>query len=154
MVAYLGYWQVRRGDAMFPLDVQRTSWGHEPWWPWRTLVEGARQGTRGVAAYPAGLHQVEFLLVAIILVLTVWVVWRAPRSYAVWTVASLLLPLSTPIPSRVLLSVPRYALVVFPLAWGAAVLSERFKAHTLVIAVSSGLLALLTVLHTLGYPFF
>jgi hypothetical protein len=153
LVAYLAYWEVRRGDALFPLRVQRTSWGHEPWWPWRTLAEGVRQA-RFLGEYPNGHFQLDVLLVGFALGLAVWVLWRTPLSYSVWTVASMLVPLSTPIPNRVLLSDPRYFLVLFPLTWALVHLAERLRAHVAVVAVSSGLLTLLTVLHVTDHPVF
>lgn len=152
LLAYLGYWQLRRDDALFPLRVQRTAWQHEPEWPWRTLTEGFRQGTAAIGTFGGDQYpQVELLLTASALVLAVWVVWRTPLPYWSWGVLSMLLPLSTPIPDKVLLSVPRYFLVVFPLVWALVRFADRFRAHSAVVGVSSALLALFTVLHVTGY---
>lgn len=154
LLAYLAYWEDRTGDALLPLRVQQTSWGHELWWPWRTLLEGYRQGKEVIGQFAGGYPQVELLLVVVALILAVWVVWRAPLPYWSWSVGSLLIPLSTPIPDKALLSVPRYFLVVFPLLWGLVRCADRLRAHVAVVAISSGLLALFTVLYVTGYEIY
>jgi Mannosyltransferase (PIG-V) len=151
LLAYMGYWWVRRADALLPLRVQADGWGHEPWWPWRTMLEGYRQATERIAEYPHGYWQADFLIVVGALVLVVVALRTLPVAYSAWTLVSMLLPLSTPIPRHVMLSTPRYFLVLFPLAWVLARLADRWNAHLAVVGVSSGLMALLAVLHLTGH---
>lgn len=151
LLAYLLYWQLRAGDALLPLREQQTSWGHQLTWPWDSVIDGLRSATSLVGVPNQGIRQVELLVTLASLALLIWLVMRAPAAFSAWTFAMLLFPLSTPIPGFTLLSTPRYFAVVFPLAWGAAWLSERFSLHSAIVGITSALLALLTVLFSLGY---
>jgi hypothetical protein len=102
----------------------------------------------------SGYPLLEFLLVLVALAGAAWVLRRATASYGVWTLANLLVPLSTPIATRVLQSAPRYLVVVFPLTWGLVHLADRFRLHTAVVAVSSGLLMLCLALFVNRYWLF
>lgn len=151
LLAYLGWWELRAGDGLFPIRLQETHWAHVRAWPWTTLWTGVRQGTTGIAEFSNGYPQLDLVLVAVALAGTVWALRRLPPSYGLWTLASVLLPLVTPTPFRVLISAPRYFVVVFPLTWAIARFAERFRAHDLVVAASAGLLGLLAVLHVTNY---
>ncbi len=142
LLAYLGWWELRAGDGLFPIRLQETHWAHVRAWPWTTLWTGVRQGTTGIAEFSNGYPQLDLVLVAVALAGTVWALRRLPPSYGLWTLASVLLPLVTPTPFRVLISAPRYFVVVFPLTWAIARFAERFRAHDLVVAASAGLLGL------------
>lgn len=151
LVAYLGFWELRAGDGLFPIRLQETHWQHVRAWPWSTLWTGIEQGTTRIAEFSSGYPQLDLVLVGVALAGTVWALRALPPSYSLWTLASVLLPLMTPTPFRVLISAPRYFLVVFPLTWAVARFAERFRAHDLVVAASAGLLGLLAVLHVTNY---
>jgi hypothetical protein len=153
LLAYLGYWQLRTGNGLLVLQVQRTNWGHQPTLPWRTLREGLRRGTTGFGVPESGIAQIELLVTLVTLALLVWVIARTPAPYALWSLVMVAFPLSTAIPGLELEASPRYFLVVFPLAWGMARFSDRFRAHTAIVGVSAGLLAVLTVFFAGGYRF-
>jgi len=58
--------------------------------------------------------------------MTVGVLRRLPLAYGAYVIAALALPLSYPVTPQPLMSIPRYLLVLFPLAmWLAAWLAER-----------------------------
>lgn len=117
---YLGWWQWRYTQFWAPLDAQRG---------WR----------------PAGVHQpievlvgsvqyawryqtwwlLDLLVVAIAFAGVVLAARRVPLPYTVYAAASLLLPMLLPLPSRPLLSLPRFAAVVFPASWGWALAAAR-----------------------------
>jgi Mannosyltransferase (PIG-V) len=68
---------------------------------------------------------------------------RLPLAYGVYVIAALALPLSDPVRSEPLQSVPRFMVVLFPLGiWLAAWLAERPRAQRPVVVFSAALMAL------------
>jgi hypothetical protein len=65
------------------------------------------------------------LVVGLAVLGVVLAVRRAPLGTTVYAAASLLLPLMFPLADRPLMSMPRFAAVLFPVAWGFALVSER-----------------------------
>jgi hypothetical protein len=117
---YFGWWQWRHGDFWAPLDAQAG---------WRP--DGVHQPIDVVvrAAQYAWRYQtwwlIDLLVVAIAVIGVVLAARRIPLTYTVYAALSLLLPLLLPLPSRPLLSMPRFAAVVFPVSWGWAIGAER-----------------------------
>jgi hypothetical protein len=154
LVAYLAFWRALSGDALAPLHQQAT-WQREASFPLATVVEGTREAFRFVGLYPGGYHLVDWLIVAPALVAAGWVVVRTRPVYTAYTWASLLAPLAFVFPLRPFMSLPRFLLPVFPLLWAGAVWGLRRRGvHEAVVAVSAGLLALLTVLFVNWYFIF
>jgi hypothetical protein len=78
---------------------------------------------------------------AFVVVATVGALRRLPLAYGAWALVALAAPLSHPNDVQPLLSLPRFALVLFPLhMWVATVASPRW------LMVSAGLLGVLTAL--------
>ncbi len=72
----------------------------------------------------------------------VGVVRRLPAAYGVYVVAALLLPLSDPVRSEPLQSLPRFIVVLFPLGiWLAVWLAEHPRARRPVLTASGALMA-------------
>jgi Mannosyltransferase (PIG-V) len=154
VAAYLVFWQAVSGDALAPLH-QQANWQRESSFPLTTVVRGTREAFRFVGLYPGGYHLLDWLIVVPALVAGVWVVGRARPMYTAYTWASLLAPLSFIFPLRPFMSLPRFLLPVFPLLWAGAVWGLRRRGvHEAVVAVSAGLLALLTVLFVNWYYVF
>lgn len=151
--AYALYWSARDSWRR-PLDVQGATWSRERAWPWQTLADGAREGTRWFGAYAGGYHTVDLLLVVVALVAAGWVTLRMRATWAVWCWVSLLLPLTLPFDGRPFLSMPRFVVVVFPLFWALAALAERWRAHDAVVAASACGLGLLSILYVNWYFIF
>lgn len=77
-----------------------------------------------------------FLLAAIAAVIGVF--RRLPLAYGVYVMAALALPLSYPVSSEPLMSLPRFLLVLFPLAiWFGAWLSEHPRAQRPALVLSA-----------------
>ena len=152
--AYLLWWEAFAGDWRRPLDVQGATWSRERSWPWETLAAGVREGTRYFGAYAGGYHTVDLVLVLVALAAGVWVALRTRATYAVWFWASLVFPLTVAFGGRPFLSVPRFLVVVFPLFWALAALSERWRVHDAVVAASACGLGLLSVLYVNWYFIF
>jgi len=139
LAAYAVYWLARTGSPIAPLDAQR-GWQREWAWPWATLWHAVDLAWRYQSYW---LIDLIVVLAVLVPVLTGWR-WLAP-SYAVYAAASLLLPLCQPFPSRPLMSMPRFVLVVFPALW---VLARSRLPEPLVLCFSAGSFVLLGLLFT------
>ena len=143
-LAYLAYWQVRFQEFWRPLEVQRNWRPAGTTWPttsvWHAMEDAWRYQTWWL---------MDLVVVAVAVAGVVAAARRVPAAYSVYAGASLVLPLLFPLGDRPLLSVPRFAIVVFPVAWGYAVVTERRpNAATAVLAgftAGYGLLALLFI---------
>lgn len=153
-VAYLAYWQASAGDALAPIR-QQENWQREGSFPLATLFRGTVEAFRFVGQYPGGYHLVDWLVAVPAVLAVIWVTVRARPVFAAYAVISVAAPLSYVFLPRPFMSVPRFLLVVFPILWPWAVLGlKRRGVHEAVVAVSSGLLALLTVLFVNWYYVF
>jgi mannosyltransferase PIG-V len=111
-LSWFAWWGVVHHNWLAPLDAQR-NWGREVQPPWVSL---------GHAVEFAWKYQSYWLLdVAIVSLAIGGLALALPAlrpSEAVYGAFSLLLPLLDPFADRPLLSVPRFAVVVFPALWG------------------------------------
>jgi hypothetical protein len=150
-LTYLGFWQGFGGDALAPLHQQAT-WQREGTFPLTTLVSGTREAFRWIGTYPGGYHLFDWLLVVPALAAAVWVTVRTRPTFAVYTWASLIAPLSLVFPPRPFMSIARFILAAFPLFWAAAVWAgRRAGVHEAVVAVSAAGLGVMTVLFVNWY---
>jgi hypothetical protein len=153
-IAYLAYWQGLAGDPLAPLHQQAT-WQREAFFPVATIVSGTEEAFRWIGLYPGGYHLLDWLVVVPALVAGVWVAMRARRTFAVYTWASLLAPLSLVFAPRPFMSLPRFLLAVFPLFWAAAVWAGRRRGvHETVVGVSAAGLGVMTFLFVNWYYVF
>jgi hypothetical protein len=111
-LSWFAWWGAAHGNWLAPLDAQ-AGWGRELQLPWVSL---------GHAVEFAWTYQSYWLLDLLLVSLAVGglaIALPALRpSEAVYGALSLLLPLVDPFADRPLLSVPRFAVVVFPALWG------------------------------------
>jgi hypothetical protein len=129
---YFGWWGWRHADLWAPVDAQAG---------WRP--DGARQPIDVVvrAVEYAWRYQtwwlLDLLVVTVAVIGIVLAARRIPLAYTVYAGASLLLPLVLPLPDRPLLSMPRFAAVIFPVSWGWAIAAERRRPPETAILVAS-----------------
>jgi hypothetical protein len=148
-ILYFLYWLVAFDDVMAPLQAQRT-WQRVATFPGRTLIDGL-----WTAYTYRGVWLIDALVVGVIVICSVMAWWRVRAGYAVYASASLLVPLAYPFPSRPLLSVPRFVVVIFPAFWILADLVERRRLpRAALVAAFAGGLSLLTVLFVNWYDIF
>jgi hypothetical protein len=111
-LCWFAWWGLVHGNWLAPLDAQR-DWGRELQPPWVSL---------GHAVEFAWKFQSYWLLDLVIVSIAIGglaLAFPALRpSEAAYGALSLLLPLVDPFADRPLLSVPRFAVVVFPALWG------------------------------------
>jgi hypothetical protein len=163
LAAYMGYLALAGGDATSPLAAQQL-WGRHfvapfagAWDGLRAAFEGAGQllspqqrhvylPTAGGSPSVAASHNLllaAFLLAALPAV--AGVLRTLPVAYGVYVIAALAMPLSDPVASQPLMSLPRFLLVLFPLQmWLAGWLAQRRASRRGVLAVSALTLAFFT----------
>ncbi len=118
LAAYLSWWLVR-GDLAAPAEAQAT-WDRALAFPMWSVGEGMSLALRGLTA-PGGWHWVHDALLSFVVVVALVAGRRfLPSPFATYAWLGLLIPLAYPLAARPLLSVSRFAVVLFPIAWAAA----------------------------------
>lgn len=152
LLTWMAWLDARYGNAFAFADAQK-SWRRSLSAPWTTFAAGALDGARGAAAlvqHGLGVsHALPNTLALATLVYAVVVLAagarRLPLAWTVYGAVALLVPLCFPTPDQPLYSLPRFALVDFPLFMALAVVTAR---HTVtrwaVLCLSSALLIVLT----------
>jgi hypothetical protein len=159
---YMLYLALNGGDALMPFHAQAV-WSRHFAGPYVGVWDGAKaafEGARQLLSvgrhvhFPAAggspdieaghnLMLLAFLLAAVPMI--VGVLRMLPLAYGVYVIAALALPLSYPVASQPLMSLPRFLVVLFPLSiWLAAWLAAHPRARMPVL-VGSGLLMALFV---------
>jgi hypothetical protein len=133
---YLLLNQVVYGDPFAFLAIQRDHWSKSLAWPWEGIGGVVSRLSGDNAEDVAVLGVAELAAIGLGLTGTVVAIRRFRPSWAVWMGGNWLLFVST----AFVLSVPRYALVMFPLFAWFAVLAERRWVGLALGAVSVGLL--------------
>ncbi|HSZ15278.1 MAG TPA: mannosyltransferase family protein [Solirubrobacteraceae bacterium] len=159
VLAYGLYLGLAGGDPLSPLHAQEVWKRHFAgpyvgiWDGLRAAFEGARQllsGQRRHIYFPTGIDSpfvmaghnlmlISFFAAAVPAV--VGVVRRLPLAYGAYVLAALALPLSDPVTTQPLMSLPRFLLVLFPLViWLAAWLAERPRLQRPALVLSGALM--------------
>jgi mannosyltransferase PIG-V len=144
-LAYFLFWELRFHDFWAPLDAQR-SWQRETGFPLTTLWDAVVEASRRRTYWLLDVLVVGAAMAGIALAAAAR---RLRGSYLAYALLSLVLPLLAPFPDRPLLSMPRFVIVLFPVAWGFALaVRRRWLAEPLVtaaFAMGYGLMAVLFV---------
>jgi hypothetical protein len=161
LAVYLGYLALAGGDALSPFHVQQV-WGRHFAGPYLGAWDGIKAGFDGLrqlvslqrhpvyfaiaAGDPfvtAGHNLLLLAFLAAAVVATVGVLRLLPLAYGAYVIAALALPLSYPVRAQPLMSLPRFLVVLFPLAmWLAAWLAVRPRAQRPALVASAALMAL------------
>jgi hypothetical protein len=161
LAAYLGYLALAGGDPLSPFHVQQV-WGRHFAGPYLGAWDGIKAGFDGLRQLASlQRHHVYFaiaagdpfviaghnlLLLAFLAAAAaaiVGVLRVLPLAYGAYVIAALALPLSYPVRAQPLMSLPRFLVVLFPLAmWLAAWLAVRPRAQRPALVVSAALMAL------------
>ena len=145
-LAYLGWWGIAHSEALAPIHAQ-ANWQREIASPVPTLWRAVRMAFGGLGVQDPGYWIIDVLVVGVVIVAVVAGTRRLPLPYLVYSIGSILIPLSYPFPSRPLLSMPRFVVVIFPAFWVMADATERRRIpYTAIVsgfAMGFGLLAVL-----------
>jgi Gpi18-like mannosyltransferase len=141
LACYMAYLWVLRGDPLLFSHVQ-VHWGRELAWPWVSVINAFHKILHSHAQQTVSTQIQELSFTLLMLVMLVVGFRRLRPSYSVYMALSILVPMST----ASLMSMPRFALVLFPMfalfgLWGA-----RPAVNNAYVAFSLPLLGLFTVL--------
>jgi Mannosyltransferase (PIG-V) len=158
---YMAYLALSGGDAVMPFHAQDV-WGRHFAGPYlgvwdgaKAAFEGARQllslqhrhvyfpAAPGSPFVSAGHNLLLFAFLLAAVPALVGVLRMLPLAYGVYVLVALALPLSYPMTSQPLMSLPRFLVVLFPLSiWLAAWLAVHPRARTPGLVLSALLMAL------------
>jgi hypothetical protein len=160
LLLYMAHLALAGGDPLSPFDAQ-AGWSRHFAGPYGGVWDGLKAAWGGARQllsfqrehlyYPTGggspmiaaghnLMLLVFLLFAVVAL--VGVLRLLPLAYGVYVLGALALPLSYPVSSQPLMSLPRFLLVLFPLnIWFAARLAPRPALARLLLTVSALALA-------------
>jgi len=147
------------GDALSPFHAQDV-WGRHFAGPYLGIWDGLKAGFEGARQLLSFQHRHNYfpaapgspsvsaahnltLLAFLFAAIPAFVVAlrRLPAAYGVYAIAALALPLSYPVRAQPLMSLPRFLVVLFPLAiGGASWLSEHPRARRWVLGLSAALM--------------
>jgi hypothetical protein len=153
---YMAHLALAGGNPLEPFHAQQV-WNRHfagpflgVWDGARAAFEGARQLLSGQSHHvyfpaapgspmvAAGHNTELFVFLLLAVPALVGVLRRLPLAYGAYVVVALALPLSYPVTSQPLMSLPRFLLVLFPLAmWGAAWLAPRPRLARATVVVSA-----------------
>ena len=154
ILPYLLFWRQLSGDWLAPLH-QQVQWQRTGTFPLASLWKGTREGFRWIGIYPGGYHQLDWLIVAPVLVIALVAAVRLRPVYGTYVWSALLAPLSYIFVPRPFMSLPRFILPLFPVYWVLARWSVRRPAlHTGIVAGSAALLGVMTLLFVTWYYVF
>jgi hypothetical protein len=147
--AYLAYWGLRSGNALQPFTSQ-AQWLRTAAWPWETLS----QATIFAWRFDALWHRIDWLLVIPFMAAALWSLRWMRASYSAYVWGSIAIITSFVFPARPLMSAPRFLLVLFPMFWALARLTERNSLHlALALGLGAGQ-ALIAASFVAWYPMF
>ncbi len=155
LAAFMAWFWLAGGEPTAPFHAQGL-WGRQfagpfvaSWDAARAAFEGARQILSGQSTHlyfplegkspdiEAGHNIMLFAFFALAVPVTVGVLRRLPLAYGLYTMAALTLPLSYPVATQPLMSIPRFVLVLFPLnMWLGGYLATRPQVRIVALALS------------------
>jgi hypothetical protein len=159
--AYMAYLALAGGNALMPFHAQE-AWNRHFAGPYVAVWDGARaafDGMRQLLSFQrthvyfkvaggdpfvdAGHNVMLFAFLLAAVPMVIGVLRRLPLAYGAYVLAALVLPLSYPVAPQPLMSLPRFEVVLFPLAmWLGAWLAQRPRARLPALAAMALLMAL------------
>jgi hypothetical protein len=141
LAAYMSYLWVLTGDPLYFSHVQ-SHWGRHLALPWESVAHSFRLMTQAHAEQTVTNSALEVAFTALMLGVLIAGFWRLRPSYSVYMALSILIPMST----SSLMSMPRFALVLFPMFVMFALWGARASVNNAIVAFSLPILGLYTVL--------
>ncbi len=143
LATYMAYLWVLRGDPLYFSHVQ-IHWGRHFAPPWQSIVHSiAIMSDSALYSTPARVNQaIEFVFTMLMIAVLILGIRRLRLSYWVYMLLSILVPMST----SSLMSMPRFALVLFPMFVVFALAGQNRAFNNAYVAFSLPMLGLFTVL--------
>jgi len=141
LAAYMTYLWVLVGDPLYFSHVQ-IHWNRHLAWPWVSIINSFHLITHAHVQQSIAYQCIELVFTAFMLSMLVLGFRTLRPSYWAYMLLSTVVPLST----SSLMSMPRFALVLFPIFMVLAIWGRRPGVNNAVVAFSLPLLGLFTVL--------
>ena len=141
VLLYMGYLWVLNGDPLYFSHVQ-VNWNRHFAAPWTAIINCWHKITHSTSPQTVANQTLELVFTTLMIVVLIAGSKRLKPSYIAYMALSILLPMST----SSLMSMPRFALVLFPMFVIFAVWGSRPSVNNAIVAFSLPLLGLFTVL--------
>jgi hypothetical protein len=144
LLAYMTWLWVLRGDPLYFSHVQ-AHWNRKLAPPWVSVIHAVKHIGTGVATHSTitvANESIELVFTVLMVGVLVAACWRLRASYIAYMGLSILVPMCT----SSLMSMPRFALVLFPMFAVLALWGGRSWVNNAIVAFSLPLLGLFTVL--------
>jgi hypothetical protein len=146
LALYMAYLWVLRADPLYFSHVQ-IHWNRHFAPPWISVINAFEKIAHATQPQTIANQSLELVFTALMIAVLLGG-WRQLRpSYIAYMALSILIPMST----SSLMSMPRFALVLFPMFAILARWGERPAVNNLIVALSLPLLGLFTVLYADWY---
>jgi hypothetical protein len=141
LLAYMGLLWVLRGDPLYFTHVQ-SHWDRHLAFPWVSIIHAFQTIAKTHLPVTLAGQVIELAFTTLMLGVLVASIGRMRWSYWVYMLLSIVVPMST----SSLMSMPRFALVLFPMFMMLAVWGTRPAVNNAIVSFSLSLLGLFTVL--------
>ena len=138
---YMTWLWVLHGDPLYFSHVQ-ANWNRHLAWPWVAGVNAYKIVAHSKSLLVTADELIEIGFTVLMVAVTIAGAFRLRVSYTVYSALSILVPMST----ASLMSMPRFALVLFPMFLVLAIWGSRSWVNSAIVAFSLPLLGLFTVL--------
>jgi Gpi18-like mannosyltransferase len=138
---YMAWLWILNGDPLTFSHIQ-SHWDRKLAFPWVSVMHSFKEISHAHSALTISNQAIELLFTALMLALLVAGARRLRPSFSAYMALSILVPMST----SSLMSMPRFALVLFPMFVILALWGGRNWVNNMVVALSLPLLGLFTVL--------
>ncbi|HMD02990.1 MAG TPA: mannosyltransferase family protein [Candidatus Baltobacteraceae bacterium] len=139
--AYMLWLWVLRGDPLYFSHVQ-AHWNRHLAWPYESIWHSLKAIATSHVAATVSAQVIELAFTALMISVLIAGFWRLRPSLSAYMTLSIVVPMST----SSLMSMPRFALVLFPMFMILALWGKRPWVNNAIVAFSLPLLGLFTVL--------
>jgi Gpi18-like mannosyltransferase len=139
--SYMAFLWVLRGDPLYFSHVQ-VYWDRHLAAPWTSVWHSWQIIAHAQSGQVVANQVLELSFTALMIGVLIAGLRRLPPSYSAYMALSIIIPMST----SSLMSMPRFALVLFPMFVSMALWGERHSVNNAIVAFSLPLLGLFTVL--------
>jgi hypothetical protein len=140
LAGYMGWLWVIQGDPLYFSHVQ-THWDRHLAWPWVAFMHAYKVIVHADSTLTVSNESLELAFTLLMIAVLAFGFRRLRPSFSAYMALSILVPMST----SSLMSMPRFALVLFPMFVVLALWGGRSWANNAIVAFSLPLLGLFTV---------
>ncbi len=141
LACYMAWLWVLQGDPLYFSHVQ-VNWNRHLAWPWVAIFETTKTIAHSKTLLVTANESIELVFTILMVAVTIAGAFRLRLSYTVYSALSILIPMST----ASLMSMQRFALVLFPMFLVLALWGNKNWVNNAIVAFSLPLLGLFTVL--------